>query len=173
MLTRIGPAPRSGDVVDALLDCHQRIRDFTALALRLADAADASPTEVRDAAAGVHRYFSRALPLHARDEEESLLPRLRGADRRLDAELDDMAREHREHDDPVARVVAICAELLQDPARLPQRAAALRGAAVELERHFATHLAREERVIFPAIRERLDRATQDAIQAEMRARRAG
>ena len=172
MLTRLGPAPRSGDVVDALLDCHQRIREFTELAARLASARGVSEAEVRDAAARAHRYFSTALPLHARDEEESLLPRLEGLDPEVDRELAEMMREHSEHGDPTDRVLAACAELKRDPAALPRLAPALAAAARDLQRHFEAHLEREERVIFPAVRARLDRATQETIQAEMRARRA-
>ena len=176
MLTRIGkPAAKPaapGDVVDALLDCHQRIRDFTALALRLATAAGLAEGEIRDAAARVHRYFAVALPLHARDEEESLLPRLRGADPALDAELATMRREHAEHGDPVARLLSACAELQARPGELSRLAPVLAAAATELQQHFEQHLLREERLIFPAVRRHLDRATQDAIQVEMRARRA-
>lgn len=171
MLTRIGPPPPPGDVVDALLDCHQRIRDFTALALRLATAAGLAEGEVRDAAARVHRYFAVALPLHARDEEESILPRLRGTDPAVDAELAAMQREHAEHDDPVSRLLATCAALQERPGERDRLASSLAAAARELERHFEQHLLREERVIFPAVRRHLDRATQEAVQAEMRARR--
>src|SRR5512138_2428637 len=109
MLTRLGPPPPGGDVVDALLDCHQRIREFTSLAVRLAGARGLPDEEIRDAAARVHRYFSVALPLHARDEEESLLPRLEGLDPDVDRELAEMMREHAEHGDPTDRVVAACA----------------------------------------------------------------
>ncbi len=172
MLTRLGPPPPGGDVVDALLDCHQRIRDFTALALRLATAHGLPADEIRDAAARVHRYFAVALPLHARDEEESLLPRLEGLDANVDRELAEMMREHAEHGDPTDRVLTACAALQRDPARLPELAPSLAAAARELQRHFDEHLAREERVIFPAIRERLDAATQATIHAEMRERRS-
>ena len=172
MLTRLGPPPAGGDVVDALLDCHQRIRDFTSLALRLAAARGVADAEVRDVAARVHRYFSEALPLHARDEEESLLPRLEGLDPEVDRELAEMMREHAGHGEPTERVLTACAALQRDPGQLEQVAPSLDAAARALQRHFDEHLAREERVIFPAIRTRLDRATQEAIQAEMRARRS-
>ena len=172
MLTRLGPPPTSADVVDALLDCHQRIRDFTSLALRLAGAQDAPEQEVRDAAAQVHRYFSVALPLHARDEEESILPRLEGLDPDVDHELAEMMREHAEHGDPTDRVLGACLILQREPGKLPEIGPSLAAAARDLQRHFEAHLAREERVIFPAIRARLDQPTQEAIHDEMRGRRA-
>jgi len=165
------PPAQPGDLVDALLDCHARIRDFVALALRLASASGLAEAEARQAAADVRRYFEVALPLHAADEEASILPRLRGLDPAVDAELDHM-REHAEHDGAVGRLVAACRAIQERPGELCRAAPALAGAASELDQHFATHLAREERVIFPAIRARLGRDAQEAIRAEMRARRA-
>lgn len=164
------PAP-AGDVVDALLDCHGRIRSFTALALRLARAAGPREAEARDAAAAVHRYFSRALPLHARDEEESILPRLRGRDPAVDAALETMHREHLEHEAALGRLLAACAAVMEDPAALPRVAPALEAAAADLERQFGAHLGAEERVLFPALRAHLGRDAHQAILAEMRARR--
>jgi iron-sulfur cluster repair protein YtfE (RIC family) len=171
MLTRIGKAPAAGDVVDALLDCHQRIRDFIALSLRLAATQGSSPAEIAETAASLHRYFAVALPLHAQDEEESLLPRLEGVDPEVDRELAEMMREHAEHGNPLERLLAVCSELRASPGELPRLAPLLAAAARELERHFDAHLSREERVIFPAIRAHLDPATQATIQAEMKARR--
>jgi hemerythrin-like domain-containing protein len=173
MPIRIGRAPTQGDVVDALVDCHQRIRDFSSLAVRLATSQGLSADEIREAAAGVHRYFAVALPLHARDEEESLLPRLEGRDPALDAELAEMMREHAEHGDPTDRVLAACSKLQANPDELAAIAPAFSAAARELERHFQVHLEREERVIFPAIRSLLDPPTRERIQTEMRERRAG
>ncbi len=98
MLT-FGPRPPAGDVVDLLLECHTRIRSFTTLAARLASTPGLAAAEVAEAAAGVHRYFTQALPLHARDEEESVLPRLRGRDPEVDRELAEMVHEHRGHEE--------------------------------------------------------------------------
>jgi iron-sulfur cluster repair protein YtfE (RIC family) len=173
-MIRLGTAPRTPaaqDAVDALADCHVRIRDFTALAARLASAADAPAAEVRDAAEKVHRYFSVALPLHAEDEERSVAPRLAGKDPRVDRELAEMVREHGEHADAVGRVLAACATLRERPEALPQVASALAAAAEDLRRHFVAHLAREEEVVFPALRAHLSAAELRDLQAEMRARR--
>src|SRR6185503_9035331 len=83
MLTTLGgPRPkRSGDeLTGSLLDCHERIRRFTALALELGRVAPPGAPEaleqIREAAAGVPRYFTVALPLHSADEEQSVEPRL-------------------------------------------------------------------------------------------------
>ncbi len=172
MLTRLGGGAVAEDPVGLLLECHQRIRTFAALASRLAAAADAGPDEVRDAAQRVRRYFAEALPLHAEDEEESILPRLRGRDPALDEALATMAREHREHEAPLARVRAACRTLERDPAALPRVAGPLAAAAAELAAHFDQHLAREEAVIFPAMRRLLPASDDAAVVREMRARRA-
>jgi hypothetical protein len=73
MLIKIGSSvAETGDVVDLLLACHERIRFFIDLAIRIADTTDASNEEIREAAARVVRYFSESLPLHVADEEESI-----------------------------------------------------------------------------------------------------
>jgi iron-sulfur cluster repair protein YtfE (RIC family) len=171
MLTRIGKQAVAGDAVDLLLDCHERIRSFLALARRVAEAPPSDPG-VGEAALRVRRYFVEALPLHARDEDESLLPRLRGRDAAVDAELDAMSREHREHEAPLAALVAACERIGAAPERLADVAPQLSSAVAELERHFVPHLRREEAVIFPAMRRLLDREEDAAIVRELRARRS-
>ncbi|HET9553451.1 MAG TPA: hemerythrin domain-containing protein [Anaeromyxobacteraceae bacterium] len=171
MFTSIGRPAVPGDAVDLLLDCHERIRAFLALARRIAEAGAADPAEAAEAAARVRRYFTEALPLHARDEEESILPRLRGLDAVVDAELDAMAREHREHGRPLDELVAACDGIARAPERLAELAPVVARATAELDRHFAEHLRREEAVIFPAMRRLLDAAADAAIVRELRARR--
>jgi iron-sulfur cluster repair protein YtfE (RIC family) len=167
----IGKPRQAQDVVDLLLECHERIRGFTALARRLGGAAGVADAEVADAAAKVRRYFVEALPLHAADEEESLLPRLRGRDPAVDRELEAMHREHDEHQAILGRVVALCDALAADPSRHRELGPALAEAAGALERHFEAHLAREEEVIFPAVRRELGDSERARIAEELRARR--
>jgi iron-sulfur cluster repair protein YtfE (RIC family) len=180
MFTRIGTAAAPRDAVDLLLECHERIRTFLAMAGRLATAgaADASAppsaageAEVREAASRVARYFTQALPLHALDEEESLLPRLRGRDLAVDEALEAMAREHDEHEPPLRLLVRACERIAEDPALHREVAPVIAAAAEELERHFAIHLRREEEIIFPAVRRLLDARADTEIVRELRARR--
>lgn len=175
MLTRIGKAVTGeGGVVELLVECHARIRHFSALARQLADAGDAPAAEIGEAALRVHRYFTEALPLHAQDEEQSILPRLRGRDAEVDRELEAMVSEHREHEadgGALARVVELTRTLAHDPARLRELGPALAAAAEALTRHFDAHLAREERVIFPAIARHVDPALDAQLVREVRARR--
>ncbi len=172
MLARIGKPAAAGDAVDLLLECHERIRSFLALARRVAEA-DPAEEGVADAAGRVRRYFGEALPLHARDEEDSVLPRLRGVDARLDAALEAMHREHREHEPLLAQLVDACGAIAADPRALGARAPLLAAVSLELDVLFAEHLCSEETVVFPAMRRLLDRAADAAIVREIRARRTG
>src|SRR6266567_4388999 len=52
------PSAVERDAVDMLLACHQRIRNFTGIALRLADVDEAGTEEVANAAETVHRYYT-------------------------------------------------------------------------------------------------------------------
>ncbi len=170
-MLRIGsPRPAEG-IVDLLLDCHARIRSFSQLAVRLGEASGPTPAEVTDAAAQVRRYFLEALPLHARDEEESIIPRLQGREPAVDADLAAMAREHREHDAPLAVLLEACAQLARDPGRRAELAAVVRRATWDLARHFEVHLVREEAVVFPAMRRLLDAAADGEVVKEIRLRR--
>jgi iron-sulfur cluster repair protein YtfE (RIC family) len=173
MAVQMGVRPAAAGAVELLLECHQRIRQFTSLALRLAQAHDLPRAEVAESAAAVRRYFAEALPLHAADEEESMLPRLRGRDPALDGALSVMRREHAGHGMRVEPVVALCAELAASPERHAELAPRLREAADQLERHFAPHLALEEDLLFPALKRALDPASEARMVAEIRARRAG
>lgn len=171
MLAKLGMAVAPADAVDLLVECHGRIRSFLAMARRIADAPEAEAVDVADAAYRVHRYFSVALPLHARDEEESVLPRLLGRDPAVDRELEAMVRQHAEHQAPLDALVGACAKLARDPGLRAELAPVVGRAAAELERHFADHLAREEGVVFPALRRFLEQAADSAIAREIRLRR--
>lgn len=177
MLTQLRRAPlaSSDDPVDSLLACHERIRRFSALGARLADADVAPPDEIREAARGVHRYFSMALPLHAADEDESIRPRLEswaGVTSSVRQALSSMSDQH-------VTIEALLAQALPEWAALAEedegRAAAARAVldeiGMKLARLFHLHLALEEEVVLPALRQ-LPAEDKAAIAAEMRARRA-
>jgi len=173
MLIQIGPSKEPSDVVDLLLECHERIRSFAGLACRLADTREASHDEIRDAAARVTRYFSEALPLHVADEEQSILPRLSGRSVELDETLQSMHSEHLEHDVQLQTLLATCSTLRASPEKLDELRPTLSSTATTLEKEFTTHLEQEERIILPAIRSLLAPDERDAILREVRARREG
>lgn len=159
------------DVADLLLECHARIRYFTKLARKLGETTGLSDQEIREAAIAVRRFLSESLPLHVADEEQSLAPRLQGRRPEIDRALQLMSEEHAHHEPRIADLVALCARL----GRAPDLHAALRGSlertAGSLESDLAAHLAREEEILIPAIRELLDDADREAMLRELRARR--
>ena len=61
------PASKSSTPSELLLACHQRIRHFSEVALKIAHAHGVAETEIVQAAAVLHRYFTFSLPLHEAD----------------------------------------------------------------------------------------------------------
>jgi hemerythrin-like domain-containing protein len=176
MLTSIGLAARPviSDLVGDLLACHARIRAFVALAERLVEAPATTPaTELSETASRVHRYFTVALPLHALDEDLSIRPRLEAAVPPLSVLrcLEQMSGEHGPLEDVIREVAALWKDVAEDPERLAVHRRPLALAAAELDALFRRHLEPEERIIFPAVRERLSPAIQEEIRVEMRLRR--
>jgi iron-sulfur cluster repair protein YtfE (RIC family) len=171
MMINIGSSDESSDLVGLLMACHERIRLFIDLAQRLAEAQNVSREEVKEAATRVLRYFSESLPLHVKDEEESILPRLSGREPELERALETMRREHREHTPQLQALLEICRTLQVDPGRLPETKETLSRAATDLKQHFAAHLQEEERIILPAINALLTNHEREAMLVELRARR--
>lgn len=170
MLTHIRSRQEPGapeGPADLLRGCHERIRRFGALALRLGEPA---PADDRAAAAlAVRRYFCEALPLHVADEDESMAPRLRGAGAAVAAALARMSAEH----GPIEEAVAAAAPLWAALAAAPEdRAllAAVVAAGARLVPLLFRHIEAEEAELFPALAQ-LDEAAQAAMLAEMRGRR--
>ncbi|UJR84134.1 hemerythrin domain-containing protein [Sandaracinus amylolyticus] len=170
MLLSIGKKRSATDLHDLVLDCHERIRHFTALAVKLATL-DASAEERAGVAASVARYFEKALPLHIRDEDESILPRLRGRAPDVDAALTRMHDEHEEHDAMRAELVERTLAIAIDPQVYPEHVERLRTLAPALRDALHLHLESEERVIVPALPRLLSVDERRAVIAEMRARR--
>ena len=170
MLVQIGQRSLAQDVVALLYECHARIRTFLELARRMATTPTLDAVDTRTTAAQVRRYFTLAFPLHLQDEDETLIPRLRGQHADVDAALDKMHLDHEEHAEAVRRLVAICSALEQDPRQLPARANELGDAASALTAALEPHLVLEETVIFPALAQ-LPREARDEMRIAMRARR--
>jgi hemerythrin-like domain-containing protein len=171
-LAQIGKKEPATTFVGMLLECHQRIRTFSAMACRLADAKEASDEEVSDAARAVVRYFSEALPLHVEDEEQTLLPRLRGKDAAVDEALDRMSVEHTAHEPALSSLLTICERLVTAPAELPALRDELGSSATALEAELGAHLDHEEATILPAVERWLSADEQAAMIAELRTRRS-
>ncbi len=170
MLLQIGRRQHDPDLVELLAECHERIRRFLDLAHRLTTTPGLQPDDIASVASQVHRYFTGAFALHMADEDELLLPRLRGRDPALDAALERMEADHVEHADHLERLVALCDELARDPRRLAARANALAETVDALTLGLEAHLGLEELVIFPRLA-MLTAVERASIRREMRARR--
>ena len=178
MLTNIQAIPATSppaqeDAVTMLVGCHQRIRNFTDVALRLAWSTEAPPQQLADAAESVLRYYTVALPLHEADENESLYMRLRDANPPADILAADnaMLQQHAEIDDVIALLVPLWQSVQRDPASMQTFALPLLARTERLNELWQTHLKLEEEIIFPALRQYLSDAELAAIAAEMHARR--
>jgi iron-sulfur cluster repair protein YtfE (RIC family) len=169
MLVQLGRRTRSTDVVDALYECHGRIRQFLQLAQCLAVSRDLDDVDVRSLTAPIIRYFTVGFPMHVADENDSIFPRLAGRSEQLDAALAQVRADHDQHEH-LDRLVAICREMARDPRQHAARSNELAATTERLTLDLEAHLALEELTIFPALRDLrvTDRAT---IQAEMRRRR--
>jgi iron-sulfur cluster repair protein YtfE (RIC family) len=160
------------DAVELLIGCHQRIRHFTATAVKLAHAQGAEPQEIRQAAAGVHRYYSVSLPLHEIDEEETLRPRLDAvADERVRHALVAMHDQHQAIDELIERLMPLLQMVERNPASLNEAGGEMCSITKTLEHVFSAHLKLEEDMIFPAIRAVLPESARSEMLAEMQQRR--
>lgn len=138
--------------LELLLACHERIRRFSALAVKLTASANAPPAELAQAAAGVHRYFTVALPLHVLDEDLSIAPRLEplvsAAVREASAQ---MSSQHRSLETSLEGLLRRWEELSREPVRLQSLLPELEADARALELAFEEHLVLEEGLVFPAL----------------------
>src|SRR5258707_1238463 len=119
MLNQIAPAKphsKSEDAVDLLTGCHQRIRHFTDVAVKLAHAHGSSEREVGEAAAAVHRYYSVSLPLHEADEDQTLRPQMRSvADEHVQHALLAMSDQHQAIDELIERLLPLLLLVKNEP----------------------------------------------------------
>ena len=173
----LGHGPRLLEQVDEpaalLLACHERIRHFTSVACRLANVSEAPVEQIAEAASSLQRYFSMALPLHERDEEDSLAPRLLESPARWEVEdaLARMTEEHRIIDGVVETMMPLWTRLAAAPTGLALVARELDEGARSLANLFDAHLALEENALIPVIERSLSRPARLAILQEIRERR--
>ncbi|MGE5048604.1 MAG: hemerythrin domain-containing protein [Deltaproteobacteria bacterium] len=164
-------SPAEGPI-ELLLGCHQRIRQFTELAARVASHEPASDADVADAARRVHRYHSIALPLHQADEEESIAARLEPlVAPEIRYAIGGMRRQHLELDETLAILLPLWERLAGEPGMRRQLAGRMTAAVTRMQELWAHHLSVEEDLIFPEMARVLDAAQLTTIAEEMRARR--
>ena len=172
MLINLGAKAAGEDLVSLLLECHHRIRGFSALGVELGTRSDLAAADIAQGCERVERYFGEALPLHVADEEESLLPRLRGVSPEVDAALAAMHAQHADHKPHLVALLAALRALRGAPTNASLRAALL-AIIAPLKSDFEAHLVAEEQILFPAITASLPADVQAQAVGELRARRKG
>lgn len=94
----IADLPSLEDPIEMLTACHDKVRRFSSLCIRVGEHVEqhGCDPDARQAAASALRYFEQAAPLHHADEECDLFPALRRlGDLALTAALDQIEQEHR------------------------------------------------------------------------------
>ncbi|MFZ5478092.1 MAG: hemerythrin domain-containing protein [Myxococcota bacterium] len=158
------------DVVGAMMECHERIRTFVEGLRRIAALDDLGDPRAADAAQRCARYFREGLPLHGKDEDDSLAPRLRathpGAD--VESALARMTAQHGEMEEILPRLLPMLDAIAAG--ERPDHEA-LRGVVARFTALMIDHVELEEAVIFPACGA-IPSAERTRIRVEMRERRA-
>lgn len=160
-------APNFDDPIALLLACHEKVRRFAHLSLRLDAhlAAHGVDSEASTAAGNILRYFDVAAPLHHADEEDDLFPALRElGDPAVSKALDVLEAEHVE----LAALWRAVRPWLEAIAKQgsPVRPVALNDFATR----YIAHANREEAAVYPAA-QRLARTTLDQLGKHMSQRR--
>ncbi len=161
-MLKIGGSHAEDTLEGRLAACHDRIRHFSSLAVKIATALDAPAADVAEAAKAVHRYFTIALPLHQADEDSSIASRIDAA------AFAEVKRQHDALDILIARLVPAWETLSREPS--PAVAASTKTDAEALAAALADHLVLEESRVFPLLGG-LSPEGRAAILAEMTARR--
>jgi hypothetical protein len=166
--------PAEQGAIELLLACHQRIRHFSGVAVRLAHSEGSGEGEIVQAADGLYRYFTVALPLHEADENLSVHPRLRRAvppGELAGPAADAMLDQHQAIDELVERLLPLWILTRANPEKLPEVASEMCAIAGRLNEIFEIHLKLEEETIFPALQKYLSDTELAEIVREMQARR--
>jgi hemerythrin-like domain-containing protein len=90
-------APSIDDPIELLQACHDKVRRFAGLTLRLRAhlAERGADDQAQEAARSILRYFDMAAPLHHDDEDLDLFPALRALGQaELTARIDELEAQH-------------------------------------------------------------------------------
>jgi hemerythrin-like domain-containing protein len=172
-------APTFDDPLGMLRACHRRIeRALEALELLArCEAREGLDEGARSALRHILEYFATGVPRHAKDEEESLFPRLRRALPERDvtvfnAKLDTLERDHIAADQAHRELDLLGKKLLLTGRFEGDEERARFASLVEtLRRLYQEHIRLEDDEVLPLAASVVDDAAQDAVGAEMAARR--
>lgn len=160
-------APSIDDPIELLIACHEKVRRFAGLTVRLRDhvASKGADGQAQEAARSILRYFNIAAPLHHDDEEVDLFPALRQLnDPQLNQCMTQLEAEHAELAG-LWRSLGPWLEALSSGADHPAPSS-----VNDFAQRYPAHAQREEDEVYPfASRLRPERVKQ--ISAAMVARR--
>jgi hemerythrin-like domain-containing protein len=166
------PGPNFDAPFDMLTACHERLDRTLALLAKLRAhlPAHGADTQAQQAARDVMRYFDQAAPQHHRDEELHVFPPLVAqGDPAVLPVVSQLRQEHLQMEAGWHRARAILAEVAEG--RL-QRLDAQQDAALDaFAALYASHIAAEESIAYPAARALLGPQAEAAMGQEMKQRR--
>jgi hemerythrin-like domain-containing protein len=137
--------PGFDDPIGLLRACHEKMLDHCERLTALVDN-ESLDDAAREAARNISRYFSQSAPLHHRDEEQDLFPRINRQSLKIAEMVFTLKREHETLD---ALWDSIAPELKQLPAE--GFSDAFRKAAMEFSALCRQHIGRENRELLPLL----------------------
>ena len=160
-----------------LSDCHRRIERFLNVLLTISRHAHGGQlsAEQQESLEVALKYFHDAAPLHTRDEEASLFPRMREKSNGENAAkltmLEQLHADHGVASRQHKRVDQLANKWLKNGRLSSDEARLLNNLLVNLSRTYVDHILIEEREIFPLAANLLNGAEMKAIAREMATRR--
>ena len=157
--------PGFDDPIGLLRACHEKMQAHCELLATLLDKHDLDD-EAREAARKVSRYFSQSAPLHHRDEEEDLFPRINRQSLKVAELVHGLKKEHETLD-------ALWDRLAPELKKLPADgfSDAFKQSALEFSTLCREHIARENRELLPLASNSLSQQALAEIGESMAARR--
>ncbi len=163
--------------IGLLSDCHRRIERFLQALLTVTRGVQGGPLEAehRNVLEAALKYFHNAAPKHTADEEDDLFPALRELGRpavgAVLARLDQLEDEHKNAAAWHREVEELGQEWLRQNALSVPETARLVTLLTHLSDLYSSHIAVEEREIFPMAQQELSESARQIIGRRMAARR--
>jgi hemerythrin-like domain-containing protein len=157
--------PGFDDPVGLLRACHEKMLNHCKMLTDLIDR-DSLDAAARETARNINRYFSHSAPLHHRDEEEDLFPRINRQSLKIAELVQTLKKEHEALD-------ALWSNMAPELKQLPENgfSSLFKQAAREYSTLCEQHIARENRELLPLARNSLSRQVLLEIGEKMAARR--
>jgi len=135
--------PGFDDPVELLRACHSKMQQHCDLLDRMIERGTID-TEAREAARNISRYFTQSAPLHHRDEEEDLFPRINRQSLKIAELVHTLKKEHEILDGLWQTMAAVLKRLPEDGFDADFRRAAAEFTALNRQ-----HIQRENSELLP------------------------